>query len=197
MSAMASQITVSIVHSTVYSAADQREHQSSASLAFKSHPEVRLDILAVEITQDDCRFAGFLLIRAGLILDFQALNFGFQVANLLALQLHNLPQCAFLSWELMCCLLTFFACLLTSLFFLRVLFSIIIYSLVSWASSMGHWCFFISICSWCSVALAWLDFIFRLVTSYSFIREQVHVLKVSITKWILKIRHLSFRGTVG
>ena len=35
MSAMASQITsFTIVYSTVYSGADQREHQSSASLAF-------------------------------------------------------------------------------------------------------------------------------------------------------------------
>ena len=35
MSAMASQITsLTIVYSTVYSGADQRKHQSSASLAF-------------------------------------------------------------------------------------------------------------------------------------------------------------------
>ena len=35
MSAMASQVTsLTIVHSTTYSGADQREHQSSASLAF-------------------------------------------------------------------------------------------------------------------------------------------------------------------
>ena len=45
MGAIASQITsLTIVYSTVYSGADQRKHQSSASLAFGKQQRIELQI---------------------------------------------------------------------------------------------------------------------------------------------------------